>query len=807
MGTSMLLKPRWQKVIVDLWTNRTRTVLVVASIAVGLFAIGVITTINLVIREDMRLGYAAVNPANSFIQTDLIEPGLADHIERMQGVQQVQGGRSVGMRVKNASGEWQSFEVQAAEDWSALEMNKLELLAGDWPKKGEVLLSNHKLDDLDVVVGDSIQVELPSGDTTTLLVSGIVRDLTIGAYKGSGGFFLASEQGYILQDTLAMLEHSLPDYYNNLLIVLDGADDFEHVQQMTAEISEELEKSGAVVINSKAARSNDHPNSSIVDAISGTLILLGFLSVFLSGFLVTNTVQALLKQQTQQIGIMKSIGGRRVQIMVIYLVMILVFGILAFAIACPLANWVSFPMLSFLADQLNFVLLGQRLVPPVIWLQAVLALLIPLMAAWLPIREGTRIRVREALTGMKEQEAGKKPPSFHKVPGLKKLSRPILIALRNTFRRKGRLGLTLITFSLAGAVFIATFNVQVSMDNYVKQLGRYFQADVNITLRKPERNQEVIQLLENIPGVGAVEVWAIEPAKLILENGASGERVQIFAPPVDSKLVTPIVSSGRWIIPGDTQAIVLSELFHERYPELVPGDSIWLRIGDKDTEWMVAGFFQFAGKNGGFSAYTQYPDLANVLGNTNRATSFRVTGDHKNLTTAEQDDLAARIQTVFELEGIRIADLTTGKYLTSITGEGFATLTAFLLFLSVLIAIIGSIGLAGTMSMNVMERTREIGILRSVGASNWVLIRMVLVEGLTIGLLSYIFGSILSFPISTLLSNSITLALFGAITSFGFSASGFGIWLGLVVMLSLLSSIVPALNAARLTIREVLAYE
>jgi putative ABC transport system permease protein len=804
----MFLKPRWQKVIVDLWMNRTRTVLVVASIAVGLFAMGVITTIYLVIREDMRLGYAAVNPANSFIQTGLIEPGMADHIERMDVVSQVQGGRFVGMRVKNAQGEWQSFELQAAEDWAAQEMNRVQLLEGDWPQKGEVILSNHKLGDLNAGVGDMVQVELPSGKSFDLRVSGIVRDLTIGAYKGSGGFFLAAEQGYILQKTLPMLEQEQPDFYNNLLILLDeNVSDYATIQRMTADISQELEDSGVDVVNSKAARSNDHPNSSIVDAIVGTLLVLGLLSVFLSSFLVTNMVQAILKQQTQQIGIMKSVGGRRVQIMLIYLVMILIFGVLAFAIACPLANWVSFPMLSFLADQLNFVLLGQRLVPQVIWLQAVLALLIPLMAAWLPIREGTRIRVREALTGMKEQEAGKKPPSFHKVPGLKKLSRPMLVALRNTFRRKGRLALTLITFSLAGAVFIATFNVQVSMDNYVKQLGRYFQADVNVTLRKPQRNQEVVQLLENIPGVGAVEVWAIEPAKLILENGASGERVQIFAPPVDSKLVTPIVSSGRWIIPGDTQTIVLSELFHERYPELAPGGSIRLRIGDKDTEWLVAGFFQFAGKNGGFSAYTQYPDLANVLGNTNRGTSFRVTGEHKNLTTAQQDELAARIQDVFKQEGIRIADLTTGKYLTSITGTGFATLTAFLLFLSVLIAIIGSIGLAGTMSMNVMERTREIGILRSVGASNWVLIRMVLVEGLTIGLLSYIFGSILSFPISTLLSNSITLALFGAVTSFGFSASGFVIWLGLVVLLSLLSSIVPALNAARLTIREVLAYE
>jgi len=134
-------------------------------------------------------------------------------------------------------------------------------------------------------------------------------------------------------------------------------------------------------------------------------------------------------------------------------------------------------------------------------------------------------------------------------------------------------------------------------------------------------------------------------------------------------------------------------------------------------------------------------------------------------------------------------------------------LTGFLLFLALLTALVGSIGLTGTMSLNVMERTREIGILRAIGASDQMLMRIVLVEGSLIGILSWLLASAAAFPISSLMSNSISQALFGGNAQFGFTFTGFIIWLVVVVILSVLASVMPARSATHLTIREVLAYE
>jgi putative ABC transport system permease protein len=127
--------------------------------------------------------------------------------------------------------------------------------------------------------------------------------------------------------------------------------------------------------------------------------------------------------------------------------------------------------------------------------------------------------------------------------------------------------------------------------------------------------------------------------------------------------------------------------------------------------------------------------------------------------------------------------------------------------MAVLAAVVGSIGLAGTMSINVMERTREIGIMRAIGSSNGILMLMVIIEGYLIGIISWLIGSLLAFPISTLMSNAISQALFDASTTITYTPTGFVIWLIVVSILSIGASVLPARRAASLTIREVLAYE
>lgn len=802
-----MIRPRWHKVLADLWSNRTRSLLVVASIAVGLFALGVIATLHRVITTDMTAGYFAANPANIQIVTLPFTQDLVDHVSRLEGAREVEGSTAFSARLEANPGEWVAIDLKAVPEPEGLKINRVTLEGGKYPPGDhEIVIDRYKLPDTNAQIGDRITLELRSGHTRSLKLVGVVNDQTIGAFEAGPGFFLAPVQGYVNEDTLTWLEQ--PETFNNLSITVTGdRGDENHIASIADRIKADIEKVHGTVISSAIRSAYDHPNRTYIDALSGVLLMLGLMSVFLSGFLIVNTLQALLTQQTQQIGIMKTVGARRGQISTVYMALVFVFGLLAALVAVPLAYQVAFQRITPLAVEINFIFFGYRFLPEVVLLQVAIALLVPQMAAIIPILQGVRISVQEALSGLSQNHPPSRGWLDHQLSRLRRLSRPTLIAVRNTFRSKGRLILTLLTLSLGGAIFIAAFNVQSSMAAYIDQISRYFLADVNLTLDHPYRIDEMRRLLSEVPGVARVEGWGIASSQLVLEDGSVGETVQLLAPPADSQLVEPILLKGRWLIPGDENAIGLNERFMSRYPDLGIGDTIRLRVNGEDHVWVVVGFFQLAGRSSGFLAYANYDYLAKLIDLPGQAQTFRVVGTQKDMTQDQQEELGKAIEVHLRQRGIDIIDLTAGRSLSSTAAKGFATLTAFLLFLAVLTALVGSIGLAGAMSMNVLERTREIGVMRAIGASDSILRRMVVTEGIIIGMLSWLIGSILAFPISKLLTDQISQSIFGMPSAFSLTTTGFVLWLLVVAVLSVLASLLPARSAARLTIREVLAYE
>ncbi len=802
-------RPRFRKILSDLWGNQTRSLLVTASITVGLFALGVIATIYAIMSEDMRLGYAGANPANIQLQGGPFDEQALKRVRRMPGVEEAQGEQIFHLRLSAGPDEWIQIEIHAPEEIDSMRLNQLRLAAGTFPPADhQIVLERYKLANTNAGVGDVITLELADGRERQLEVVGVVSDQTLGAFAAGPGFFLAPPQGFVTPATAEWLGFLPPGLYNTLYLTVEGdRGSRKNIEYVADNVLRELEISGYPISSLRTRSSFDHPNRVYVDALIGVLALLGLFTVFLSGFLITNTLQALMKQQVQQIGIMKSLGARRRQIVALYLSLILIFGLLAAVISIPLSAQVAFNQVRTLAGEVNFNFQGPRLVSWVIALQAGLAILAPLAAALVPVLQGARISVQQALSGVSQDM----PTGMGRVSRLAArlhiLSRPLLISVRNAFRQKSRMLLTLITLALGGALFIGAFNVQTSMNNYVEKIGRYFQGDVNVTLTRPHRIERVAQAVSTVAGVAHLEGWAIADGELINPDGTSGESVQVLGPPASSALVEPILLEGRWIIPGDTNAVAVNERFASLYPGLQIGDAVRMTIQDRETEWIVVGFFQLVGNSAGNIAYTSFEELSRVLDQPGRASTFRLVGDRSGMTEAEQELLGKQVEAALAAAGIRVAEVQAGESLSRLASDGFAILTAFLFFLAILTALVGSIGLAGTMSMNVLERTREIGVMRAIGATNSILMRMVIVEGLLIGLLSWVLGSLLAFPISKALSDAISQAIFSAPSTLGITPTGFLIWLGAVVVLSSLASLLPARHATRLTIREVLAYE
>ena len=120
-----MLNPRWRKVLRDLWGNKTRTVLVVLSIAVGVFAVGMIVSTQIIMSDDLSVSYNATDPASAELYPEPFDEELVQVVRRMEGVREAEGRRSVSVRLKVGPDEWRTLRLDAIHDYDDMRVHKL----------------------------------------------------------------------------------------------------------------------------------------------------------------------------------------------------------------------------------------------------------------------------------------------------------------------------------------------------------------------------------------------------------------------------------------------------------------------------------------------------------------------------------------------------------------------------------------------------------------------------------------------------------------------------------------------------------
>jgi len=749
------MRPRWRKVLSDLIDNKARTVLVVFSIAVGVFAIGVITGAYVIISEDMGVSYAANNPSNMEIRMTDFDQDLLNTIRNFEGIKEAEARRVFNLRLRPpGETKWTAVDVMALGSFEENEINLLQPVSGaTMPGKDQILLEHEVLDELKINPGELLEIQLRDETIKEIMVAGIVKDSSTGAID-----FLSPPLAYITTDTLKFFDE--PDNFNRLFTTVEvGQDDDEQIRSVLADLTEKIEKNDYTVGRTFRSKTHEHPLEPTINAVLGILMVLGVLIVFLSSSLIANTLSALLNQHLRHIGVMKLIGGRDQIIFRMYLVLLLVFGFLALLIAIPAGGQGAYSLAQYIADEMGFSLLGYRIVPLSFIVQMAVGILVPLIAGFVPVIRGSKVTVQKALDGDQVRSSGEDDPAgneggsrFEQLQiksaqtladhGIR-IPRQNLISLRNTFRQRGRLLLTLFTLTMGGAIFISVFNVRVTLHDYVENIGNYFLADVTLDFERPYRLEEIKQYAYQDPRVTHVEGWAYASAEILYPDGSTVENISILAPPAKSNLVSPMLVEGRWIKPDDVKKFDISEGIYDYYPDLKVGDTIPLKINGKEERWEVVGIFKFIGLEGVLS-YAPYEYISREQNLANRSFSYRIVTEQHD--RAYQQVMAKDLDAYFRDQGFHVQEATPGLSTLDSASESLDILITFLLIMALLTATVGSMGLAGTMSMNVLERTREIGIMRAIGAANFEIIRMVIVEGLLIGLLSFGLGMILAVP-------------------------------------------------------------
>ena len=792
-----MFSPRQIKIFREMWVYKARTALVVLAIAMGTAAFGLMGASRIILERDLATDFAASNPADAILTVSPFGDALLAKVDAVEGVRASEGRHLTSAKIETAAGQWATLELQAIPDFNRLGISRLAAEPGSAmpPPKDGVLLERSLLSNFGIVKGQAVSVRLLNGRTRDLQVAGFVNDMGVMPFPLS-----SVVRGYITLDTLKTLGETRD--YNQLYIAVAGhASEPAAVERVITRVVERVKTEDQLVLSAPVPAPG---KPLLADSLRGVLIILeslGTLTLALSAFLIINVMGAVLAQQVPQIGILKSLGGRAYQIIWLYLEMVLVFGVLALGLAVPLGAGGAYLMTGSLAKSLNFDVVSFGW-PQQTWLtQAFGALVVPLLAALVPVFNGARITIRKAIGGYEAGAGGRAGLMDFQVEWLSRLQ---LLSLRNAFRRPARVWLTLAALSLAGAMAIATLGIRQSLREAASELHAQYHYDVQLDFDKPYPMTELQREIQSVVGVVGAEGWGVADARPVYGNDRLGGSITLIGLPADTRMSEPYVNAGHWLRAGDAQSIFLNADLLDVVPGLATGQQMVLRVGDKarDRTWQVAGI---GGRQLEMAAYIDYADFERLSGLKGYVSRFVITTTRSD--PAAQAAVERALLSHFEKSDWHIVHSSTTTEVFQNSLQQLDIISVMLLAMTGLVASVGGLGLASTMGLNVIERTRELGVLRALGAKDGVVRRLVVGEGLIIGLTSCVPGVISSVPLSLVLGDALGNTLLYRRLHYVFTIDGLALWLGFVITISLAASIVPAQRAAQLTIRETLAYD
>jgi putative ABC transport system permease protein len=792
------MAPRWSKVLRDLRSEPARTALVVLSIAIGLIAFGTILTMRDVLIVELRRSYLATNPASVILTTTAFDNELTHAAARVPGVSAAVGSRRVAARIQLTAGVWQDALLIVVPDDGVVPVGRIDPQQGSWPPaKGTVLIERASLRQNGGTIGSRIVIAVSGQAERTVTLGGTTHDLSLPPAVIASQTFV-----YLTADTLEYLGG--PAGWNQLRISVSGdATDMVQLKATAQRLAALVERSGRPVLQTVVPPPLQHPAEIIIPVLTVMMTVVGLLALVVSAFLSINTITAILSQQTRQIGIMAAVGADPRILAGIYFSTAGCFGLLALLPSIPISIVLSQVLGQFLADQVNIDLSFPVLSPSVLLLQVLAGLLLPIATAYRPIRNATRQPVRELLAGDLGSTPTVNPQLAHIAGAL--FDRPARLALRNTFRRRPRLLRTLAAMTIGGAVLISVMTIRTSMFATLDVSVADRNYDIEVQLAQAYRSDRVTAVLREDPAVTAIEP-TLRASAFPLTDGIGSEEINLRALPAEGSFYRPDLQAGRWLSGNGAAEIVLTSNYLRKMPNTTIGDWLTLRIAGEDSRWQLVGIVrEFVAPTAPSLGYVDLPTYQRLHGELGRSDTLRVaTSSHDAATHAA---VSARLEQRLQAAAIEVRMLRSQTEERRLLDARFELATLVLTFMAVIIGLVGALGLTGTLSMNVLERRREIGMLRAIGADDEAIRRIISEEALTIGLLAWIGGTLLAVPMSFAMSYAFGTALLNSPLIWIYSWPGVMMWLGAVVLIALAASLAPARNATRLTVREVLAYE
>ncbi|CAG1000587.1 ABC transporter permease YtrF [Anaerolineales bacterium] len=792
----------FKKVWRDLWRNKGRTFMVIMSISVGVMAVGMVVSGNILTLGQMSRSHVESNPSHGMLWlSGIVDEGIIRGLERIPSVKDVEGRSESSIHWKTTpDGEWQDGHILTYADYESQVYERVTLKEGVWPESKQIGVEAAHIDSYSAPgIGGTVYFEI-NEHPHAYTVNGMMRSPWEWPTPfGDEAAFYVTQKDFT----------RIAGWYGfNKLLVTVPEYSADNVEQAIDDIDDKLKDQGRSIGYYEVLHPEDHYLQDMINGVGMVLTVMAIASLGLSVMLVINTINALIAQQIPQIGIMKAVGSTRRQIMSMYLSAIAVYGLLSLVIAVPIGAYAGNAMAKWMLYLLNVPATPFEILPNVLLLQVSVGLLTPLLAGLYPVLQGVAIPTANAISqsGLGRGQYGRRLID-RLISGIRSIPVMAALSLRNTFRRPGRVILTLLTLTVSGAFFIMVYSTQYSFEHTLDNIFAGFGYEVELDFEYLQRIDEVIPMIESRPNVKNAEMWVFRTADAKVPGAEGpGSKYEVFVRgvPSESPIFKPQLTAGRMLDPEDDRAILLNQKLAGKMGVGV-GDEIIIDLPDVgETSWIIVGLvFDLNGRDQN-TAFANIETLNLALRNVGKAAVAMVQGTDQSLET--QQAIEADLINFFKAKRMEIEYSDVAIEDRNNASAQFSILTQLLMMMTILMAVVGSMGLSGTLSINVIERRREIGVMRAVGASSRDVSFVFTGEGLMLGLTSWIFA----LPVGLGAGPAFVAAL-GKVIDFPAeyypATHGVWIWLGIVIMLSIIASWIPARRATRISVNESLAYE
>ncbi|MBA3257072.1 MAG: FtsX-like permease family protein [Pyrinomonadaceae bacterium] len=690
---------------------------------------------------------------------------------------------------------------------------------GSWPlAAGEILIDRSSFDLLNLKVGHAVVVQAPNGKPASLRISGVAYDPALAPsfqeQKGHGFMSAASLPSLgepIALDALKIQVADQPGWTvpsRNRDVIVATARDLAGWLQRTY---------GVEVHEVQVPTPYAHPHQRQADLLLLALIVFGVTGLLLSAILVATMLSGLFAQQIPQIGIMKAIGARSSRILQLYLLMTLVIAVTATALAIVPGILISRALAPAMLTLLGVD--AASLAAP--WWMYVVVIAagvgVPLLFSLASLLKASHTTVREALDyrGVDRQRATS--TRFSAAVGrLRGLDRTVLLAFRNIFRRRARFLLSVGLLASAGTVFVAGMSTMSSVQAVSEQAKELRQWDVEVQLANTNQASAttITNLVAQIPHVTDVEAWSIvqtsiaQPGQVSVthtypDQGHGSMAVNVI-PPDRSLMSPPPLLEGRWLRPDETGAVVIGQAVRAgALPGVRSGDTIQLTIAGRPTSWLVVGIAESvsAGHGGGIFMAEDGYEAATAVSQPN---VFRIVTDSHDEDT--RTAVATAVERVLTDASVGVRSSASVSRAEAAGAGHMLPIILIFLALSIAMGVVGCVGLASTMSTNVLERTREFGVMHAIGARASTVRRIVVAEGVFMAVVACIVAAIPTLLLTAVMSAGFGKLFLNGPLPFRVSVPAIVVWVVVVVLGAALATLAPASRASRMTVREALMY-